>query len=72
MCRGFTEYCKRLFKYVNKNLDWIRGQVLSQPREDPYWRQVNLTFTQLTGILDGLSFGGKIVLDPTIFSDFII
>ncbi|VDN20068.1 unnamed protein product, partial [Cylicostephanus goldi] len=45
-------YCKRLYKYLTKNLDWLRSQVLSQPPNDLFWRHVNLTFAQITGIFD--------------------
>jgi hypothetical protein len=52
-CKGYEEYCKRLYDYLTKNLDWIRSQVVKKPSTDLYWRQVNLTMTQLTGIIDG-------------------
>ncbi|TKR66837.1 hypothetical protein L596_023072 [Steinernema carpocapsae] len=51
-CKGYTEYCKRLHKYLRENLDWIESKIKNKPKSDPFWRQVNLTFTQLTGITD--------------------
>ncbi|VDL84921.1 unnamed protein product [Nippostrongylus brasiliensis] len=45
-------YCKKLYKYLTKNLDWMRSQVLAQPQTDLFWRHVNLTFAQMTGIYD--------------------
>ncbi|KAK5970052.1 Phospholipase B, partial [Trichostrongylus colubriformis] len=52
MCKNHTIYCKRLYKYLTKNLDWLRSQVLMQPPTDLFWRHVNLTFAQMTGIYD--------------------
>ncbi|CAI2347425.1 unnamed protein product [Caenorhabditis sp. 36 PRJEB53466] len=55
MCTNHTLFCKRLYKHLQKNLDWMREQVLVQPASDPFWRQVNLTFAQLTGVYDAYS-----------------
>ncbi|EYC17341.1 hypothetical protein Y032_0031g2412 [Ancylostoma ceylanicum] len=52
MCKNHTIYCKRLYKYLTKNLDWMRSEVLTKPPTDLFWRHVNLTFAQLTGIYD--------------------
>ncbi|KAK0418991.1 hypothetical protein QR680_013894 [Steinernema hermaphroditum] len=51
-CKGYTQYCKRLYDYLQKNLDWIKSKVIHKPKTDLFWRQVNLTFTQLTGLTD--------------------
>ena len=48
---GTKAYCKRLYKYLKTNMDWIRSQVLTQ--KDNYWKMVNLTYTQITGIYHG-------------------
>uniref|UniRef100_A0A1I7X8R3 Gelsolin-like domain-containing protein n=1 Tax=Heterorhabditis bacteriophora TaxID=37862 RepID=A0A1I7X8R3_HETBA len=40
LCIVFRNYCKRLYKYLAKNLDWLRKQVLIQPPTDIYWRHV--------------------------------
>ncbi|KAI6188670.1 putative phospholipase B-like 2 [Aphelenchoides besseyi] len=45
------EYCKRLYKYLKSNLDWIQSQVVA--RNDDYWKMVNLSYTQVTGIYHG-------------------
>ncbi|CAI4230357.1 unnamed protein product [Auanema sp. JU1783] len=53
LCTNHTLYCKRLYKYLSKNLDWLRSQVVANDPNDPYWRHVNLTFAQITGMYDG-------------------
>ncbi|KAH7698162.1 Protein F09B12.3 [Aphelenchoides avenae] len=53
MCKGQTEYCKRLYKYLQQNMDWIKSEVVKHNETDLYWRQVNLTYTQVTGIFHG-------------------
>jgi hypothetical protein len=53
MCTNQTAYCERLYKYLTGNLDWIRTTVRAKPKDDIYWRQVNLTFAQLTGMWHG-------------------
>ena len=53
LCKNATEYCKRLYRYLSEHLDWVRKTAIQQPEEDLYWRQVNLTFYQLTGLNDG-------------------
>jgi hypothetical protein len=55
MCKNYTQYCRQLNDYIQKNLDWIHSQVVKVSPEDLYWRQVNLTFTQMTGIWHGYS-----------------
>ncbi|KHJ88516.1 lysophospholipase, partial [Oesophagostomum dentatum] len=52
LCKNHTLYCKRLYKYLTKNLDWLRSEVITKPPTDLFWRHVNLTFAQLTGIYD--------------------
>nr|CDJ85964.1 Phospholipase B domain containing protein [Haemonchus contortus] len=52
LCKNSTIFCKRLYKYLTKNLDWLRSQVVAQPPTDLFWRHVNLTFAQMTGIYD--------------------
>ena len=48
-CAGDPGYCERLAKYLQENIRWIANQVQENPYSDVYWRQVNLTMTQLTG-----------------------
>ncbi|KAL4002494.1 Phospholipase B family protein [Acanthocheilonema viteae] len=50
ICDGEEEYCKKLFAYLSKNLEWIKRTVSKKTEMDIYWKQVNLTFAQLTGI----------------------
>jgi len=50
---GIRAYCKRLYKYLKTNMDWVRSQVLT--RTDDYWKMINLTYTQITGIYHGYS-----------------
>lgn len=65
MCNnGNKEYCKALYKYLRDNLDWVKSQVLTQPRTDEYWKMVNLTYTQITGIYHGYSHNKD--LDPSV------
>ncbi|CAD5214772.1 unnamed protein product [Bursaphelenchus okinawaensis] len=70
LCNGGNRaYCKRLYRYLNDNLQWIQSQVLSNNLEDPvFWKQVNLTYTQVTGIYHGYS--NNKTLDPAV--DFTI
>uniref|UniRef100_A0A915CXR7 Phospholipase B-like n=1 Tax=Ditylenchus dipsaci TaxID=166011 RepID=A0A915CXR7_9BILA len=39
MCKGFKTYCRKLYSYLSKNMDWIHSQVLEKPKTDIYWRQ---------------------------------
>uniref|UniRef100_A0A914L5T2 Phospholipase B-like n=1 Tax=Meloidogyne incognita TaxID=6306 RepID=A0A914L5T2_MELIC len=45
-------YCDQLHNYIKTNLRWIKSKVNSLAKNDIYWRHVELTFTQLTGIND--------------------
>uniref|UniRef100_A0A0K0DX97 Phospholipase B-like n=1 Tax=Strongyloides stercoralis TaxID=6248 RepID=A0A0K0DX97_STRER len=53
MCKNYRNYCKQLWNYLTENLDWIRSQAKEKGSTNKYWRHVNLTFTQITGIYDG-------------------
>ncbi|KAK6100526.1 Phospholipase B family protein [Brugia pahangi] len=53
MCNDKGEYCNKLFAYLSKNLNWIKHTVKKKTEIDIYWKQVNLTFAQLTGINHG-------------------
>ncbi|CAK5080795.1 unnamed protein product [Meloidogyne enterolobii] len=54
ICNNATAgYCDQLHNYIKTNLKWIRSKVNSLAKNDIYWRHVELTFTQLTGINDG-------------------
>uniref|UniRef100_A0A915BM03 Phospholipase B-like n=1 Tax=Parascaris univalens TaxID=6257 RepID=A0A915BM03_PARUN len=55
MCKGYRVYCNKLYTYLAKNLEWIKETVKLKPKEDLYWKQVNLSFTQVTGIWHGYS-----------------
>jgi len=69
LCKGYTTYCKKLYRYLTKNLDWIRSQVLEKPKDDIYWRQVNLTYTQVTGIFHGYSKSPHGTFTPSVHFD---
>uniref|UniRef100_A0AC34QIA7 Phospholipase B-like n=1 Tax=Panagrolaimus sp. JU765 TaxID=591449 RepID=A0AC34QIA7_9BILA len=66
LCESQVQYCKKLYKYLQQNLDWIRSQVLTQPRSNLYWKHVNLTFTQLTGIFEGYRKAIDVTITPTV------
>uniref|UniRef100_A0AC35U4X8 Phospholipase B-like n=1 Tax=Rhabditophanes sp. KR3021 TaxID=114890 RepID=A0AC35U4X8_9BILA len=53
MCKDHRQYCRRLYDYLTENLDWIRDEVQAKAATDKYWKHVNVTFTQLTGVFDG-------------------
>ena len=53
LCKGQKAYCAKLYRYLQSNLDWIRQEVVNRPKKDLYWKHVNLTYTQLTGIFEG-------------------
>jgi len=59
---GTRAYCKRLYRYLKKNLDWVRSQVLEQTND--YWKMVNLTYTQVTGINHG--YATNATLTPSV------
>ncbi|VDN02331.1 unnamed protein product, partial [Thelazia callipaeda] len=39
MCDGKHEYCVKLYKYLLKNLNWIKETVNQKPKTDVYWKQ---------------------------------
>ncbi|XP_070572931.1 putative phospholipase B-like 2 [Ptychodera flava] len=51
-CVQPSEYCTKLKKYLQANLQWMTQQIKENPNDD-YWHQVNLTLIQLMGIEDG-------------------
>jgi hypothetical protein len=53
LCTNQTAYCEKLYRYLTKNLDWIKATVKTKPADDIYWRQVNMSFAQLTGMWHG-------------------
>ncbi|VDK18842.1 unnamed protein product [Anisakis simplex] len=69
MCKGYRAYCKKLYQYVSENLNWIKKTVAQKPKSDLYWRQVNLSFAQVTGIWQGYSKRPPIWYKPQINFD---
>ncbi|KAE9555852.1 hypothetical protein FO519_000937 [Halicephalobus sp. NKZ332] len=66
LCKGQKAYCKKLYKYIQNNLDWVRQQVTSTPKTDLYWKHVNLTYTQLTGIFEGYRKAKDATITPSV------
>lgn len=53
ICGGKKEYCQRLTDYLGKQQRWIREKLLQGDHtgfEEKYWKQVNITISQLSGI----------------------
>ncbi|KAL3093171.1 hypothetical protein niasHT_022621 [Heterodera trifolii] len=65
ICRDNKGYCRKLYRYLNANLEWISAQIDAN-RGDLYWRQVNLTFNQLTGIFDGYAMDSGKSFSPRV------
>src|SRR6266487_968207 len=51
-CDKATEYCNRLFEFLETNLNATITQVMLHRKKDPYWHQVGLVLEQLTGLQD--------------------
>uniref|UniRef100_A0A0N5AL28 Phospholipase B-like n=1 Tax=Syphacia muris TaxID=451379 RepID=A0A0N5AL28_9BILA len=60
LCTENDDYCKKLYKHLNKNLQFIREKVKSNniQSENRYWNQVKLIFYQLTGMYYGFAEDG--------------
>ncbi|VDM48781.1 unnamed protein product [Toxocara canis] len=69
MCKGYRTYCKKLYNYLAKNLNWIKKTANAKPKEDIYWKQVNLSFAQITGIWHGYSKKPPVWYKPAIDFD---
>ncbi|EFO13445.2 hypothetical protein LOAG_15084, partial [Loa loa] len=44
MCDSEEEYCKKLFAYLSRNLNWIKRTISEKTEMDIYWKQVDLKF----------------------------
>ncbi|XP_064483629.1 putative phospholipase B-like 2 [Ornithodoros turicata] len=53
-CQGESEYCQRLYGFLQENLQFMNQQVNKFRGTDPYWHQVGLALDQLAGIDDAL------------------
>lgn len=51
-CDGAANYCKELNHYLLNNMVWMMREI-EENYEDEYWQQVNLTLSQLKGMVDG-------------------
>ncbi|KAK7862395.1 hypothetical protein R5R35_004170 [Gryllus longicercus] len=58
-CDGREKTCRRIQKYLDKNNQWIKANIDSKEKKDPYWYQVKLFYIQLKGIKDGYNRGIK-------------
>uniref|UniRef100_A0A914VBR3 Phospholipase B-like n=1 Tax=Plectus sambesii TaxID=2011161 RepID=A0A914VBR3_9BILA len=38
-CVDFEGYCDRLHDFLQKNMKWLRSQLVSKPKSDLYWNQ---------------------------------
>ncbi|GMT18195.1 hypothetical protein PFISCL1PPCAC_9492, partial [Pristionchus fissidentatus] len=58
LCKGYRNYCKDLYRYLTKHLDWLRVTTNENAAKDPYWAHVSnwslvkLVFSQMTGIYE--------------------
>uniref|UniRef100_A0A1B6LIZ1 Phospholipase B-like n=1 Tax=Graphocephala atropunctata TaxID=36148 RepID=A0A1B6LIZ1_9HEMI len=52
-CVNETELCQRVNFYLETNIEWIKGMIKQHAASDVYWKQVNLFYQQLIGILFG-------------------
>ena len=52
-CDNSTDFCDRLFNFIEQNLQFTSSQIAKYARNDPYWRQVELSLIQLSGLEDG-------------------
>uniref|UniRef100_A0A1I7W5E7 Phospholipase B-like n=2 Tax=Loa loa TaxID=7209 RepID=A0A1I7W5E7_LOALO len=66
MCDSEEEYCKKLFAYLSRNLNWIKRTISEKTEMDIYWKQVNLTFAQLTGMNNGYFKKSPTIYKPII------
>ena len=52
-CDNQETYCKKLFKFLDTNLDITQETVRSKRNTSSYWHQIGLVLEQLTGLQDG-------------------
>ncbi|XP_054169360.1 putative phospholipase B-like 2 [Oppia nitens] len=52
-CDNNQKYCKRMFKFLDKNLNITQEKAKALRNESIYWHQIGLIFEQLTGLQDG-------------------
>jgi len=58
-CDGKKKLCKTIDKWINASLDWMREKIKFHGDNSPYWHQVSLFLSQLTGIQLGYSHAMK-------------
>ncbi|XP_054159362.1 putative phospholipase B-like 2 [Oppia nitens] len=52
-CDNQSDYCSKLFAFVAKNVDFMKSQIANLAKTDVYWRQIELSLIQITGLEDG-------------------
>ena len=52
-CDNQEIYCRKLFKFLDQNLNITQEKVKSLRKTDSYWHQIGLVLEQLTGLQDG-------------------
>ena len=52
-CDNHETYCRKLFRFLDTNLDTTQEMVRSKRNSSPYWHQIGLVLEQLTGLQDG-------------------
>ena len=52
-CDNQEKYCRKLFKFLDKNLNVTQERARSERNVSAYWHQIGLVLEQLTGLQDG-------------------
>ena len=52
-CDNHETYCRKLFRFLDTNLNITQETVRSKRESSSYWHQIGLVLEQLTGLQDG-------------------
>ncbi|KAI1303639.1 putative phospholipase B-like 2 [Halotydeus destructor] len=52
-CKGQDDYCDKLAKFLQDNLDYMNLHIDAERYNSPYWHQVGLVLEQAAGLEDG-------------------
>ncbi|CAG2102156.1 unnamed protein product [Medioppia subpectinata] len=52
-CDDKHKYCRKLFKFLDRNLKETQERVRAERNQSSYWHQIGLVLEQLTGLQDG-------------------
>ncbi|XP_015781725.1 putative phospholipase B-like 2 [Tetranychus urticae] len=66
-CTDDPEFCEKAFQFYQDNLLYMKDNLYELASSDPYWHQVALVLSQMTGISDGMY--GKLIYKPGINID---